>query len=150
MAKTKNLDEIFFSESSESCKFYSGEGGGYEAIAQLRYVYDFLSNGAKDGAVYIGNAFSLQMVSEAAVVTVLPCKAKDVPKTAQSIIGHADTAVVVSDLLGREVPMNRQSVHLNAGDVLYVAQITGGRLPEGATTLPEGFSLEFRKVIVRS
>ena len=36
--------------------------------------------------------------------------------------------------------------NLKKGDTLYVAQLTGGRLPEGATELPEGFSFKFLKV----
>jgi len=32
--------------------------------------------------------------------------------------------------------------------VLYVAQLQGGRLPEGSTTLPEGFSFKLLKINV--
>ena len=63
-----------------------------------------------------------------------------------SCIGHTDTANVLSDILGMEIPVNRMSVTLNDGDVLYVAQLIDGRLPEGSTTLPEGFSFKFMKV----
>ena len=63
-----------------------------------------------------------------------------------SAVGHPDTAAVISDLLGKEVPPNRISINLQKGDVLYVAQIIGGRLPEGCKTLPENFSLKFYKV----
>lgn len=99
---------------------------------------------------YLSNAFSLQMLNLDAntTVSVTPIAPHDVPADAVSCIGHPDTAHVVSNILGREVPMNRANVHLELGDVLYVAQITGGRLPEGATTLPEGFSLKFLKVEV--
>ena len=61
----------------------------------------------------------------------------------QSAIGHADTAAVLG------VPMARINVTLKKGDVAYVAQLQGGRLPEGATTLPEGFSFRFLRVEVR-
>lgn len=57
-----------------------------------------------------------------------------------SVIGHEDTAKVL------EVAYNRTSISLQPGDVLYVAQLVGGRLPEGSTTLPEGFKFEFFKV----
>ena len=64
-----------------------------------------------------------------------------------SCVGHLDTANVVSTLLGgKEVKCNRVSITLNKGDILYVAQVTGGRLPEGATTLPEGFEIVFKRV----
>jgi len=59
-----------------------------------------------------------------------------------SAIGHADTARVLG------VEMNRVNVTLKKGDVAFVAQLQGGRLPEGSTTLPEGFSFKFIKVEV--
>ncbi len=59
-----------------------------------------------------------------------------------SAVGHADTAAVLG------VDCNRVNVSLNKGDTAYVAQLVGGRLPEGATTLPEGFSFRFVKVEV--
>lgn len=34
------------------------------------------------------------------------------------------------------------------GDVAYVAQLQGGRLPEGSTTLPKGFSFKFIKATI--
>ena len=61
---------------------------------------------------------------------------------AASCVGHADTAAVLG------VPMRRISVVLNEGDVLYVAQLRGGRLPEGTTTLPEGFGFDWVRVEV--
>lgn len=72
--------------------------------------------------------------------------ANDVPVDVESCIDHADTAAAVSDILGRKVEMNRANVHLNPGDVLYIAQVVGGRLPEGATTLPNGFAMKFLRV----
>lgn len=99
---------------------------------------------------YLANAFSIQMLSLDAptTVSVTPVLPGDIPEDAESCIGHADTAAVVSDILGRKVEMNRANVALNAGDVLYVAQLIGGRLPEGSTTLPDGFTLKFLKVEV--
>lgn len=46
------------------------------------------------------------------------------------------------------VAYNRVNLKLKPGDVLYVAQLVGGRLPEGTTTLPEGYSFKFLKVTV--
>ena len=99
----------------------------------------------------LGNAFSLQMLNLAVEsnVSICPVTAAEVAESgAESVIGHADTANVVSGILGKEVPMNRVSVKLNPGDILYVAQVTGGRLPEGATTLPEGMDITFVKVML--
>lgn len=82
-------------------------------------------------------------------VRVKKINPNDVPADVESAIGHQDTAKVVSDILGFEVKPNRVSIKLNENDVLYVAQYTGPRLPEGATTLPEGAILEFFEVTFR-
>ncbi len=71
---------------------------------------------------------------------------ESVPEDCISIIGHSDTARVVSRVLGREVAINRQTLVLDEGDELYVAQYSGPRLPEGATELPEGAKIEFWRV----
>ena len=96
--------------------------------------------------VYIGNAFSLGMVPRELLATVrLWPVAQPTTWTRQqmvSCVGHADTAAVLG------VPMARISVTLQPGDVLYVAQLRGGRLPEGATTLPEGFGFDWVRVEV--
>lgn len=98
---------------------------------------------------YLGNAFSLQMIDTARshLLRVEPVEISEVAEADfESVIGHADTANVVSGLLNREVECQRASVRLEQGDTLYVAQVTGGRLPEGTTVLPEGMSLVFLKV----
>lgn len=90
---------------------------------------------------YLGNAFSLQMLEKLpASVRVSEVQREAIPAEAISVIGHSDTA----NILG--VPFNRVSITLEKGDILYVAQLQGGRLPEGATTLPEGFSFKYLKV----
>jgi len=100
-------------------------------------------------AVYLGNAFSLQMLKAfPAQVSVEEVDAAEVPAEAVSVIGHADTAAVVSDILGRDVQPNRVAISLERGDELYVFQLFGGRLPEGATSLPEGFSYKFLRVTI--
>jgi len=66
----------------------------------------------------------------------------ELPDGLTSAIGHQDTANVLG------VPMNRTNVHLSKGDTAYVAQLQGGRLPEGSTTLPDGFKFKFIKVNV--
>ena len=96
----------------------------------------------------LGNAFSLQMLSGSATVRFDEVAPEDIPTDVVSAIGHVDTAVVLSDLLGFEVPMNRAFVTLDEDTELYVAQLIGGRLPEGVTTLPEGFSFKFYRVTI--
>ena len=62
-----------------------------------------------------------------------------------SAIGHADTAKIVASLLGVEVAMNRINVSLTTETELFIAQVVGGRLPEGCTSLPEGVTIKFIK-----
>jgi len=42
-----------------------------------------------------------------------------------------------------EAAQSRPTVKLTAGDKAVVAQYIGPRLPEGATSLPEGSKVEF-------
>jgi hypothetical protein len=64
-----------------------------------------------------------------------------------SAVGHADTAAIIGGLVGAEVPMARVSVPvLKDGDTHLLALYQGPRLPEGATTLPEGASLQFYRL----
>lgn len=90
--------------------------------------------------VFLLNAFSLQMVDVPCSVTFEEVDA--LPDSLTSAIGHQDTANVLG------YPMNRVNVHLSSGDIAYVAQLVGGRLPEGSTMLPDGFTFKFIKVIV--
>lgn len=105
--------------------------------------------------IVVSNAFSLQMLTltTTAQVTVEPVTNDEV-KTAiaggfTSAVGHADTANVLSNMLGTDVPFNRTSIKLDAETELYVAQVVGGRLPEGSTTLPDGITLQWVRVTVR-
>lgn len=60
-----------------------------------------------------------------------------------SCIGHENTAAVLSDALGTNLSSQRTTVKLEDHDVLLVGQYIGPRLPEGATTLPEGATIEW-------
>lgn len=92
---------------------------------------------------YLLNAFSLQMLQGDATVRFTEVDRSSLDLSGMvSAVGHADTAAVLG------VDCNRVNVSLNKGDTAYVAQLVGGRLPEGATTLPEGFSFRFVKVEV--
>lgn len=97
---------------------------------------------------YIANAFSLQMVEAGSTISTKAVLPEEIPEDVISVVGHADTARVISGILGRDIPTNRVSIKIEKGDELYVAQIQGGRLPEGATTLPEGVTITFVKVMV--
>lgn len=87
---------------------------------------------------FLLNAFSLQMISGNCTIKVT--EVDSLPNGLTSAVGHKDTASVLG------VEMNRVNVKLNVGDTAYVAQLTGGRLPEGCTSLPQGFSFKFYKV----
>jgi len=84
------------------------------------------------------NAFSLQML-ENFPVSVNFSEVSELPKELESAVGHKDTAAVLG------VDFNRVNVSLKPGEVFYIAQLQGGRLPEGSTTLPPGFSFKFLK-----
>ena len=59
-----------------------------------------------------------------------------------SFVGHEDTARLFSTLLGVEIKANRGNARLQETWSL-VGQYTGPRLPEGATTLPEGAKVKW-------
>lgn len=100
--------------------------------------------------IYLGNAFSLQMLSlnEVITVTIIPISDKALKDIVLAVndghitncIGHTDLANIIG------LKSNRISVHLNRGDILYVLQVVGGRLPEGTTTLPDGITLKLVRV----
>lgn len=91
---------------------------------------------------FLLNAFSLQMLADFPT-SVKISEVESLPRGLTSAIGHQDTANVLG------VPMNRQNVSLKKGDTAFVAQLIGGRLPEGSTTLPEGFKFKFLKIEVQ-
>ena len=96
--------------------------------------------------MFILNAFSLNMIVGNADVVVREVSQKVAAILADacvSAVGHADTAAVFSSVLGVEIPCNRATVALKEGDVALVGQYSGPRLPEGATTLPEGATIKW-------
>ena len=102
----------------------------------------------------LSNAFSLQMLSAFPAVPIIEeCTIEEIKNLLEkgdmtSTIGHQDIANILSDMTGCEVPVNRVSNKIEADDFLYVAQLIGGRLPEGCTTLPENFTLKFLRIRV--
>lgn len=98
--------------------------------------------------IYIGNAFSTKMLDAPQTVKfeeVTEDEFNKVKTTATSAVGHQNTANVLG------VKMNRISLKLKENDVLYVAELRdvaelqGGRLPEGVTTLPDDFAFKYIK-----
>ena len=67
----------------------------------------------------------------------------------ESAVGHPDTARVFESVLQDVlVPCNRVSLTLQAGDFAILGQYSGPRLPEGATSLPEGAEIKWLLVQV--
>lgn len=93
-------------------------------------------------ANYLSNAFSLQMLTTFPItLNISECSKEEALSPSNiSVVGHPDTAAVLG------VKFNRVSLTLNHDDTLYVAQLQGGRLPEGCTTLPAGFSFKYLKI----
>jgi len=107
---------------------------------------------------YILNAFSLNMLDPTVVAgsikfARLPganaafASLADVRRggTKQIIaaVGHADTARLFSQELGEEIVAARATVAMSVGDMALVGQYVGTRLPEGATSLPEGARIDW-------
>ena len=94
------------------------------------------------------NAFSLNMLAEfpstVKIDEISLERAKEIAAIGiESSIGHADTACVLSCLLGVGVPTLRETVSLCKGSEVLVAQYRGPRLPEGAMRLPAGATIQW-------
>lgn len=101
--------------------------------------------------MHILNAFSLNMLSGSATVQATELyldQAQVLADGAVSAVGHADTAAVFSSVLNCPVECRRVTVSLSRGDKALVGQYSGPRLPEGATTLPEGATIKWFLVAV--
>lgn len=103
--------------------------------------------------LYIANAFAIGMLPDGLSITVKTLSSAEDAReeicsghAVRSIVGHVDTAAVFSEQLKIPVSYNRESVTLEDGDLMLVGQLAGGRLPEGVTTLPEGFQIIWRLV----
>lgn len=104
----------------------------------------------------ITNAFSINMLPvENVRLNFLPLtleRAKEyfepgfidqTPVDWESAVGHPDTAAIMSELLGFEVPVNRINVKFDPGMRLLVGQYTGPRLEPGIKTLPDGATINW-------
>jgi hypothetical protein len=102
------------------------------------------------------NAFSVSMVSssteEETSVTfrrVAPEHAAQCAREAvhcgwlESCVGHSDTALLFSGVLGVKIEARRAWIALQPGEMALLGQYTGPRLPEGATALPPGATIEW-------
>lgn len=106
----------------------------------------------------IANAFSLNMLD---IVDYMNLRIEKVDPVAfiqqnqgpiENFIGHPDTDRVVRDSLARWVAIpegKRGNLKLLHGESLLIAQYIGPRLPEGATTLPEGATIDWFAVKIQ-
>ena len=100
------------------------------------------------------NAFSLSMLESEKATVEVRAILKETARNflerngLESYIGHPSTADVLANLLGMAVPVRRDKAVLRDGESAIVAQYNGPRLPEGATQLPKGASIEFRLVTI--
>lgn len=102
----------------------------------------------------IVNAFSLNMLKtpDGATVEVIPVSEKRAAELAvgvPSAVGLPQAAALLGNQLGREVPVNRQTIALSAGEAVLVGQYQGPRLAEGQTTLPDGAKVDWMLVRVK-
>lgn len=105
------------------------------------------------GKIYITNSFSINMLNCETMVSFR--KFKDVSDILEFLsrnkedeivsgIGHMDMANIVSKDIGIPIPMSRDTIKIDEkDDALIVAQYTGPRLPEGATSLPDGATIRY-------
>ena len=105
--------------------------------------------------ITITNAFSINMLDPHQRMQHLTMDPTSIEKARSlldrgftSAVGHADTAALFGVLLGVEVPMNRTNVRVTPENLLLVGQYPGPRLPEGATTLPDGATVNWWTVSI--
>lgn len=94
----------------------------------------------------IFNALSINLIPEGGQINLIPISAQTATfllrsSGVESLVGHAETAAVISSRLGVDVPFNR--AHGTIENEAIIAQYVGPRLPEGATSLPEGAEIRF-------
>jgi hypothetical protein len=106
--------------------------------------------------MYISNSFSLAMLRELAgmEVQITPISFESAQLKLQttcyrSVVGHSDTAQILSKLLNCNIVCNRESIQLQLDDELVVAQYAGARLPEGTTELPPGATFSWWLIKIR-
>ncbi len=100
-----------------------------------------------NGKLVFGNSFSINMFKsdvEDVVVRFKKMSTDDVKEIIKmfdneflSVIGHEAWAGIVSNDLGINVPVNKQTYTLQDNDTLIVCQIRGNRLENGVTSLSE-------------
>ncbi len=88
-------------------------------------------------AIYIGNAFSINMIEFASSERVIRFEEIDLDRVKEllgygflSVVGHQTTSEIITALTEIQVPVNRSAIKLKDNDLLIVFQV-GVRLEEG-------------------
>ena len=100
---------------------------------------------------YIGNGFSMGMISDESVLisvdTISKKRFMNASRHAKSIIGHPEIAEVFG------LPLNRESITLRKGDILYIVSPTtrpkAGQLVENGATyqfIPESEGYTYKQI----
>ena len=106
--------------------------------------------------IYIGNAFSLQMLKQNCKMAITSADINEVRQEIAnneftSCIGHENLACVAGQALGGlsvDRLFHRIDICLLPGDTLYVCQLIGGRLKKDCTKLPKDVKFVWKKVII--
>lgn len=95
---------------------------------------------------YISSAFSFQMLfgtkGGISWENISESEFYEEAHDAKSCVGTLE----IANILG--VEYNREPICLKDGDKLYLCQVYGGKVPLGATHLPEGCNLKYTKIEV--
>jgi uncharacterized metal-binding protein len=103
--------------------------------------------------LFIGNAFSLSMITPPATIIVKEVTTEEVNNLLEnyeykSCIGHESTAALISKILKKPISVNRVSIKLEKGDKLVVFQLLV-RLQEGTVLGEEELAnLPFRFYLI--
>ncbi len=105
--------------------------------------------------LYVNNAFSLNMLDTSIVSFAIQIERltqdlamKILDQSFVSVVGHEGFAKLYSSIFHADIKFNRLTVKLSASDQVLVGQYSGPRLPEGATSLPEGAVIEWMLVSI--
>jgi len=99
--------------------------------------------------IYLLNSFSANMLADLPVSVVFTeLSAAEATAELQrqgfvSAVGHDDTAIIMTRILGVYVPCSRSTVLLRRGDKALIGQYSGPRLSEGTTTLPSEAAIKW-------
>lgn len=99
-----------------------------------------------NGRLVFGNSFSINMFQDIqdVVVRFKKVSVDEVKEIVEmfsneflSVIGHEDWSKIVSDDLGIDIPMNKQTYTMESNDTLIVCQRRGNRLENGVIQLTD-------------